>query len=68
MDSPLEELVGKMRKINQRLAGLQLQVQQPRLAVKADVKQYMKTHTRMKDGIADEKFGDISSARAVTIR
>ena len=53
-------------KINQCLAGLQLQAQQPRLVAKEGVKQGMKTPERKENAAAGaEKFGDvISSVRA----
>ena len=52
-----------MRRTTQRLAGLQLQVQQPRLAEKADINLDMKSRERMEGTTADdEKNGDISSA------
>ena len=51
-----------MSKTSQRLAGLQLQAQQPHLTVKADVKEDIKTRARKEDVAANEKFGDISSA------
>ena len=46
-------------KNTQRAAGLQRQAQQPRLAVKADVKPYTKTRERM-EGAAryDKNYGD----------
>ena len=50
-------------KNNQHPAGLQLQAQQSRLAVKADVFQDKKTRGG-KEGIAiDERYGGISSVR-----
>ena len=53
-------------KTNQRLAGLQHEVQQPRLAVEPDVKADKKTRKRTEGApVDDEKHGDISSARAV---
>ena len=57
MDSHLEELTGNIREANQRLAGLQLQAQQPHLAEKADVFQDINTRARMEGGIAYKKFG-----------
>ena len=63
MYTDLEELTGKVRKTNRRLAGLQLQARQPRLATKPDVKQGLKTRARKEDVAVDEKFEDISSAR-----
>ena len=47
-----------MIKNNRRLAGLQLQTQQPRLVAKVDFKQYFKTRVRKKDVVnAIEKVG-----------
>ena len=53
-----------MRKTSQRLAGLQVQARQPRLAAKTDVKQYKNTCDRKEDVAPDERYGDISSVRA----
>ena len=49
---------------NQRLAGLQHETHQPRLAAKADVKQDKNSRER-KEGVtlSDERFGDISSVK-----
>ena len=53
-----------MSRTNQRLAGLQLQDQQPRFAKKADVRPDMKTRACMEGATADdEKYLDISSTR-----
>ena len=50
-------------KTNQRLARLQLQAQQPRLVVKADIFQTNKTLVRSKENATpDERLGDILSA------
>ena len=53
-----------MRVTNQRVAKLQHQVQQPRLATEADVRPDTKTleHTKSAE-VDEEKYGDISSAR-----
>ena len=61
MDSRLEKLTGKMRKTNQRLAGLQLQAQQPRLAAKAYFKQDKTTSEKKKYFALDERFENTSS-------
>ena len=54
----MNELIGKMRAINQRL------YQQPRLAREADVKSVMKTRKRTEGAEAGRaKHGNISSAR-----
>ena len=56
-DKDVEKPTGKMRNVNERLAGLQLPAQQPRLTTKADVKQDMKTHERKEEASEDyEKF------------
>ena len=52
-----------MRKKNQRLAELQLQAQQSRLTVKADVFQDKKTRVRKEGAASDERYGDISLVR-----
>ena len=53
-----------MRNINQRRAGLQqIQAQQPRLVVKADVLEDKKTRESREDFAPDGRLGDISSDR-----
>ena len=54
---------GTKNQNSQRLAGLQLQAQQPRLAAKADVKQDKNTHDRKKGVAPDERYRDLSSVR-----
>ena len=64
MDSHIEDMKKFINiKNNQRLAGLQLQAQQPCLAVKADVIKDKRTRVRKEDAAPDERFGNISSAR-----
>ena len=62
-DKRFEYMKGQ-NKNNQRVAGLQYQAQQLRLAAKADVQQDRKTREH-KESItpSDETFGDISSIR-----
>ena len=60
----LGELTGEVRVTDQRLAELQHEAQQPRLATEADVESDMKTRKRTKDAAAvREKHGDSSSTR-----
>ena len=56
MGSHSEEQHGETSKTYQRLAALQLQAQQPRLAAKADVKQDMKNRAREEDANPDERL------------
>ena len=57
----LLSLTGETKKTNQRLAGLQLHVQQPRFTAMADVKQNITTCERQENFITDEGLGDILS-------
>ena len=53
-----------MKRTSQRLAGLDHQAQQPRLATKTDVETYMKTHKRTEGAAADGgRHRDTCSAR-----
>ena len=59
-----DDMVKEIRNINQRRAGLQLlQVQQPRLVVKADVLKYKEICESREDFAPGGKMGDISSDR-----
>ena len=61
-DNKLDNMVKEIRITNQRRAGLQqLQAQQPRLAVKADVLEDDKTRESREDFAPDGGSGDISS-------
>ena len=63
-DKKLEDLTGMMRATNQRLADLQHQAQQPRLATEADVDPDTKTRNRTEGAAVDQaKHGNSSSAR-----
>ena len=56
----LDDMVKKIRNTNQRRAGLQqLQAQQPRLAVKADVLEDKKTRESREDFVPDGGLEDI---------
>ena len=57
----VEGFTGEIKNSSKRLYILMRQVQQPRLAAKADVKQSLKNRAREEDAAEDEKFGDISS-------
>ena len=65
--SPFDQRFGESKQNNKnswRLAGLQHEPQQSRLAGIADVKLDMKTRERMESTAAEnDKYGDISSAR-----
>ena len=61
----LNDVVKEIWNNNQRRAGLQqLQVQQPRFVVKADVLEDTKTRESRDDFAPDGRLGDISSDRA----
>ena len=49
----MKELTGRMRATNQRLADLQHEAQQPRLATEADVEPETKNLKRTEDAAAD---------------
>ena len=60
----LDDMAKEIRNINQHRAGLQqLQAQQPRLAVKADVLDDEKTRESREDFVPDGRLGDVSSDR-----
>ena len=63
----MSELTGMLRTTNKRLAGLEHEARQPRLATEADVEADKKTRKRTKDASAAdrEKNGDNSFARRV---
>ena len=64
MDKRIEDINKKINnKSNQRLTRLQLQTQQPRIAVKVDVIKDKKTRICKQYATPDERFGDISSAQ-----
>ena len=64
LHSKLDDMVKEIRNTNQRCAGLQqLQAQQPRLAVKADVLEDKKTRKSRGDFAPDGRLEDISSGR-----
>ena len=63
-DKALDDLTEKMRETRQRLAGLEQQTRQPRLATEADVKPDTKTRKRTEDTAADRVIiRDSSSAQ-----
>ena len=63
-DNKLDGMVKEIRNNNQRRAGLQqLQAQQPRLTVKADVLEDAKTRESREDFAPDGRLRDISSDR-----
>ena len=57
----LHELVGEMRATKQRLAGLEQDARQPRLAMETDVPSDTKTPNRMEDVAADRVINEDSS-------
>ena len=60
----LDNMVKEIRNTNQRRAGLQqLQTQQPRLVVKANVLEDKKTRESREDFAPDGRLKDISSDR-----
>ena len=60
----LDELTGKMRATNLRLAGLQHRTQQPRLVTETDVETDTKARKRTAGAAAERvKHGDTSSIR-----
>ena len=62
----LDELAEKIRETRQRLAGLEQDAQQPRLATVADVPFETKTHKRTDDATANQaKYRDSCSAKRV---
>ena len=63
-DETLEDLTEKMRETGQRLAGLEQEARQPRLATEADVKSDTKTCKHMEDAATDRVMsGDSSSTQ-----
>ena len=63
-DEKLDELVEMTSGTRQRLAGLEQDARQPRLATKADVPTNTKTRKRAEDAAADQaKHGDSGSSR-----
>ena len=65
-DNKLDELMENIRETRQRLAGLELEAWQPRLAMEADVPTDKKTRKRAEDAAANQaKHGDSCSAKRV---
>ena len=67
MSKALEELTENMRRANQRLASLEQDAQQPRLAMEADVTEDKKTRERTEGAAAvvQAKHGGSCSAKRV---
>ena len=61
MDRKLDEIMEKMRAKSQRLAGLEQESRQPRLAMKADVPSDTKIRNRIDDVAADRTISVNSS-------
>ena len=62
----LDELTEKIRTIRQRLAGLEQDTRQPRLAMEAEIPTYTKTRNRAEDAATDrEKHEDSCSEKKV---
>ena len=68
-DEKLDKLTEKTRETRQRLAGLEQEVRQPRLATKANVESDTKTRKRTESAAVDraKHNGNISSAKKVDI-
>ena len=64
-DEKLDELTKKMRETRQRLAGLEQEARQPRLATEGDVEPDTRIYKRTEDAAADrvKHIGDSSSAK-----
>ena len=63
-DKHLDELTKEMRATDRRLAGLEQDARQPRLATEADVATDKKTRKRAEDAAADQtKHGDSCSVK-----
>ena len=65
-DKKLDELMERTREIRQRLAGLEQEARQPRLATEADVPTDKQTRKRTEDaGAGQAKHGDSCSTKRV---